>query len=310
MKVDRLISIIMLLLDKKRIGAQELAETFEVSPRTIYRDIDAICMAGIPVRSIPGVSGGFEIMPNYKADSKVFTNADLSAILTGLYGMSNLMRGDELINALAKVKSFIPAERAREIERRAKQIHIDLNPWLEDQDAAPYFEEIQSAIHESKLISFSYADRNGNETLRTVEPYRLFSKASHWYLESYCLLREDFRLFRLSRMADLQTLCETFEDRESPESDLDFPEFFDGMKTYIQLRIHKSILDRVQEYCGVEILYTDGDEYSIAEFPFIENDYYYGILLSFGEKCECIEPPDIRAELGRRAQNIAALYEK
>ena len=110
MKVDRLVSIIMILLDKKRIGAQELADLFEVSPRTIYRDIDAINMAGIPVCSIPGVGGGFEIMQEYKMDKKVFSADDLSALLMGLSSLSNIVRGDELVHALAKVRSFIPAD--------------------------------------------------------------------------------------------------------------------------------------------------------------------------------------------------------
>ena len=92
MKVDRLVSIIMTLLDKKRMGAQELADMFEVSPRTIYRDIDAINLAGIPIRSISGVGGGFEIMPEYKIDKKVFSTADLSAILMGLSSLSNMVR--------------------------------------------------------------------------------------------------------------------------------------------------------------------------------------------------------------------------
>ena len=130
MKIDRLVSIIMVLLDKERIGAHELANMFEVSPRTIYRDIDTINMAGIPIRSISGVGGGFEIMKEYKIDKSVFSTADLSAILMGLSSLSDMMRGNELINALAKVKSFIPADKANEIELKANQICIDLSPWM------------------------------------------------------------------------------------------------------------------------------------------------------------------------------------
>ena len=89
MRVDRLVGIILTLLDKTRTGAQELADLFEVSPRTIYRDIEAINMAGIPIRSIPGVGGGFEIMPEYKLDKNVFSTAELSAILMGLSNLSS-----------------------------------------------------------------------------------------------------------------------------------------------------------------------------------------------------------------------------
>ena len=119
MKIDRLVSIIMILLDKNRIGAQELADMFEVSPRTIYRDIEAINMAGIPVCSTSGVGGGFEIMQEYKIDKKFFSTDDLSALLLGLSSLSSMVRGDEVVHALAKDKSFIPDERADKIE----QIH-------------------------------------------------------------------------------------------------------------------------------------------------------------------------------------------
>lgn len=119
MKIDRLVSIIMILLNKKRIGAQELADMFEVSPRTIYRDIDTINMAGIPVRSTSGVGGGFEIMQEYKIDKKFFSADDLSILLMGLSSLSGIVRDDEVVHALAKVKSFLPAEKANEIELKA-----------------------------------------------------------------------------------------------------------------------------------------------------------------------------------------------
>jgi predicted DNA-binding transcriptional regulator YafY len=310
MKVDRLISIILLLLDKKRIGAQELAETFEVSSRTIYRDIDAISMAGVPVRSIPGVSGGFEIMPNYKVDSKVFSAADLSAILMGLSGLSNLMRGDELVNALAKVKSFIPAGKAKEIERGANQIHIDLSPWAGNGNIQPYFSRIQTALTESLLLRFEYADRYGNKTARTVEPYQLVLKGNRWYVYAYCREREDYRLFRLSRMTNLQITEEAFTPRDYPAPMLDFTEMLESMQTKIKLRIHKAVMEMALDYCQIDLFTPDGEDYYIIHFPFIENDYYYGILLSFGDKCECLEPEHVRAELGRRAQNIATVYKE
>lgn len=182
MKVDRLVSIIMILLDKKRIGAQELADMFEVSPRTIYRDIDAINMAGIPVRSTSGVGGGFEIMQEYKVDKKVFSADDLSALLMGLSGLSSVIRGNELVHALAKVKSFIPVDRAKEIELKVNQICIDLSPWMSNSNIQPYLEMIQSALQENRLLTFEYIAHHGNETARTVEPYQLVLKGNHWYL--------------------------------------------------------------------------------------------------------------------------------
>ncbi len=307
MKVDRLVSIIMLLLDKERMGAQELADMFEVSPRTIYRDIDTINMAGIPIRSTSGVGGGFEIMQEYKIDKKVFSTADLSAILMGLSSLSNMVRGNELVNALAKVKSFIPADKAKDIELKANQIYIDLSPWMGNRNVQPYLEIIKTALQESKLLSFDYTDRYGNKTARTAEPYQLVLKSSHWYWQGYCYKRNDFRLFKLSRTSNLQIQEESFSPRDYEKPKLDFDDIFAIMQ--IKIRIHKSVMDRVLDYCTYEHFSPDGDEHYIVSFPFIENEYYYNILFSFGDRCECLEPYHIRIEMKRKIHDIATLYE-
>lgn len=309
MKIDRLVSIILLLLEKERIGAQELADMFEVSPRTIYRDIDSINMAGIPVRATSGVGGGFEIMEQYKLDKKVFSTADLSVILMGLSSLSGMMRGDELVSALAKVKSFIPAERAKEIELLTSQITIDLSPWSGNKNVQPYLELIKQAMQENKLLSFDYLDRAGTRIPRVAEPYQLVLKGNHWYWQGFCRTRNDFRLFKLSRTFDLLPLEETFVPREHPRPELDASSIIAAKQIRIKLRIHKSILERVLDYCNGEDISPDDGEHYIVNYPFIENDYYYDLLLGLGDKCECLEPPRVRAEMRRRARAIAVLYE-
>ncbi len=307
MKIDRLVSIIVILLEKERIGAQELADMFEVSLRTIYRDIDTINMAGIPVCSVPGVGGGFEIMEKYKIDKKFFSTADLSTILMGLSNLPTVIRGDELANAIAKVKSFIPADRANDIELKANQIYVDLSPWMGNRNIQSYLEVIKTALQESKLLSFDYSDRYGNKTARTAEPYQLVLKDSNWYWQGYCLIRNDFRLFKISRISNLQIQVESFTPRDYQKPQLEFDDILTTLQTKIKIRIHKSVMDRVLDFCTNENFSPDGDEHYIVSFPFIENDYYYNILFSFGDKCECLEP-HIRTEMKRRIHDIAALY--
>ncbi len=282
---------------------------FEVSPRTIYRDIDAINMAGIPVHSTSGVGGGFEIMQEYKVDKKVFSIDDLSALLMGLSSLSGMIRGDELVHAFAKVKSFIPADRAKDIELKVNQICIDLSPWTGNLQLQPYLEIIKTALQENRLLTFEYVAHHGNKTERTAEPYQLVLKSSHWYLQGYCHTRNDFRLFRLSRMSNLQIQEETFTPRDYQKPILDFAGMWETMQTKIKIRIHKSVMDRVLDYCAYEDFSPDGNEHYIVNFPFIENEYHYDILLSFGDKCECLEPLHIRTEMKRRIHNIAAIYE-
>lgn len=309
MKIDRLMGIALVLLDKERVSAQELADMFEVSLRTIYRDIDAIDLAGIPIRSTPGVGGGFEIMPNYKIDKKVFSTDDLVAILTGLSSLSNMIHGDELINAIAKVKSFIPGERSKEIEFKVNQICIDLSQWMTNVNIQPNLEIIKVALQESKLLSFEYIAHHGNKTTRTIEPYQLVLKGSHWYLYGYCCKRSDFRLFRLSRMSNLKIQVENFTLRNYQKPELEFSDILATMQTEIKIRIHKSIMDRVLDYCTYEKFSLDDNEHYIVSFPFVENEYNYDILLSFGNKCECLAPSHVRMEMKRRIADIAAIYE-
>ena len=309
MKIDRLVSIIMILLNKKRIGAQELADMFEVSPRTIYRDIDAINLAGIPIRSTSGVGGGFEIMQDYKIEKNVFSTADLSAILMGLSSLSDMVRGDELLNALTKVKSFIPADREKDIELRTNQIRIDLSAWIGNRNIQGYLEIIKAALQKSCLLSFEYVAQRGNKTIPTVEQYQLVLKNSHWFFLGYCCQRNDFRLFKLSRISNLQMEKETFIPRHFQKASLAFEEIFDTTPISIKLRIHTSIMDRVLDYCSYEHFLPADDEYYIVDFPFIENDYNYDILLSFGAKCECLGPAHIREKLKCKIQDLATLYD-
>lgn len=308
MKVDRLVSILLILLEKERVSAQELADRFEVTRRTIYRDMDAIGMAGIPVCSIPGAGGGFEILPEYKVDKKVFSSDDLAALLMGLTSLSGMVQREDLVHALAKIRSFIPAEQARNIETKVNQICIDLEPWMGNGNIKQSLSIVKSALQESKLLSFTYIDGHGNKTSRIVEPYQLVLKSSHWYFQGYCRSRSGYRLFRLSRMAELQMLPEVFEPRDYEKPVLDLAPIVETLQTDIKLRIHKSVLDRVLEFCSYDRVAPDGEDHYLVSYPFIERDYYYDMLLSFGDKCECLEPAHVRDEIKRRIQSTASLY--
>ena len=308
MKVDRLVSMIMILLEKRRVGAQKLAAMFEVSPRTVYRDMEAINQAGIPVRSIPGVGGGFEIMPGYKVDRKAFSADDLSALLMGLNSLSGVMQGDAFRHALAKVRSLIPEEQAGAIELKASQVCIDPRPWMGGGHIARHLETIKEALQRSRLLAFAYTDGHGNRTERTVEPVQLVLKSNHWYVHAFCRSRNGFRLFRLSRMSDLRMLDETFTPRDCPKPTLELEEILETLQTDIQLRIHASMLDRVLDFCPPERVTPDGAEHYLVDCPFIERDYYYDMLLSLGDKCECLAPEHVRDELRRRVMRMARIY--
>ena len=308
MKTDRLVSIIMILLEKKRISAQELADMFEVSKRTIYRDIEAISMAGIPVSATPGISGGIEIMSQFKIDKKVFSRDDLSALLMGLNNLPKTLRSHEVEHTLTKLKTLIPTEQAKGNEIKANQVLIDLSPWFGETDVNRNLEIIKDALKENRLISFTYIDGHSKKTKRTAEVYQLVLKGRSWYVQTFCRVKKDFRLFRLSRMNALTLLDKKFVPREYQKPILDFEETAKRMQTVIKLRIHKSILDRVLEFCSFECIKADDEEHYLVEYPFIECDYYYDMLLSFGDKCECIEPLSVREKLKQKIRNLMQIY--
>ncbi|MGM0123677.1 hypothetical protein IGI37_001050 [Enterococcus sp. AZ194] len=170
-------------------------------------------------------------------------------------------------------------------------------------------EQIKHCLREACLFSFDYWDRYRVKTERIVEPYQLVLKGNQWYIQAYCLKRKDFRLFKLVRLTNLQILETKFEPRVFPKPELDFSDRLASLQTEIEIRIHQSIMDRVLEYCSFEQFTPEGTDYYHVKFPFIENEFYYTMLFSFGNKCECLRPLHVREEMKVRSQAIARLYE-
>lgn len=308
MKLERMIAIIMLLLQREKMSGKDLAEQFEVSLRTIYRDIETINQAGIPIVTSSGVGGGIGIMNEYKIEKGFFTAKDITSLLMGLGFMSNTLSGDETTALLAKIKSFIPEDKQYEMTLKANRISFDLSAWLGSNDPQSKVEEIRKALEHCRIISFMYLGAEGSKVLRTLEPHRLLLKENHWYVQGYCLNRQQFRVFKLSRMSELKRTEERFAMREIPPA---FSEFTDTMSRKIQkikLLLDYSILDRLLDYCGEENITPLGNGEFHATLDFIEDDYGYGILMSFGDKCQCIEPEHVRNEVKRRLISSVQAY--
>lgn len=309
MKSDRVMSVLVMLLEGKRVRAQDIADRLEVSVRTIYRDLDTLCAAGIPVRSIGGAKGGVELMPGYRLEGRMFSAEEHSALLAGLSNLSAMLHTGALAQMLSKLRGLLPDGRVGEIERRASQIVIDTEPWLGDGHARQTLETVEAALETSHLLTFAYLDRLGNRTERTVEPYRLVLKGDQWYAQCYCLLRNDYRLFRLSRMVGVRMRKEVFLPREAPNPELDTSEIVASLQQEILLRVHVSAVDRVMEYCAFDRFTPDGSEHYLVRFPFIDREYYYDRLLSLGDRCECVAPAHVRERLRQRIQRLAEIYQ-
>lgn len=304
MKIDRLISIIMILLNCDKMSAAKLADLFEVTPRTIYRDIEAIEKAGIPIFTTTGANGGIGILPEYKVDKSLFSASDIQNLLMGLESVSTALSPKELIGTLEKVKNLLPDRRSL----NASQIIVDLTAWMGNKSLLNSIAVVRQALMEGRLLRFSYRDKSGTPSARQVEPYQLVLKDTHWYLQGYCLQKQDFRIFKLTRTTGLVLENQTFIPRDFFPKVMDGSGWMDQKLIPIHLLIDGSLHERMMELCGEERIKPYGDNRFLVDFLFAPDDYGYNLLLGFGDKCECISPPEIREELIRRIEKLTSLY--
>lgn len=308
MKINRLLSIIIILLQRKKISAPELAEMFEVSLRTIYRDIETISQSGIPIVTYRGINGGIAIMDEYKIENKLFTLSDITELLIGLNSIHSTLSSDELLNIIAKIKGMLPKGDIKEIEEKINRIKFDHTPWFDSERITSNLEKIKIAINENRLISFKYFDRLGQKSERIIEPYRLVLKNSNWYIQGYCIMRDDYRIFEILNMSFLEIKTEKFTPRNFDYNSEDI--YFRTNREVITLKllVDESLLETMIKFCGEDNVTPHGNDKYICYFPFVEDNYFYNMIIQFGDKCECLEPEYIRFNLINRIESLLSVY--
>lgn len=305
MKIDRMMTIIVMLLNRKRVTAKELAEKFEVSVRTIYRDIDTIDMAGIPIISYPGNKGGFGIMENYKLNHQLLTPSNLCSLLTALNGINHTFEDIELASSIEKLRNLIPKDTARYLDLHMDQIIISLPPWANTPKQKQWIKAIRHAINHSHLMTITYRNYANQTSTRQIEPMSIIFKGYTWYLFAYCHLKEDFRIFRISRILDM-TLEDTLFQRKK-KSYHDMEEDSKRNTINMTLKFAPEVRPRVEDIFpeeNIHILKT-GELLVTAQFP--DKQWCFSLVLSFGEHVEAIGPEHIRQEITSR---IHAMHKK
>lgn len=314
MKIDRLLSIVMILLEKKRVSAPELARAFEVSVRTIYRDIDAINQAGLPVVTWQGAGGGIGLVESYKPGKSLFSAKDVTMLLMALGSVRSSFSSGEIAGAIAKIKGLAPEDERKAIEVRAGQISIDLTPWSGVSTHIQALESIQTALRENRLLQFAYLDRQGRESERLFEPYKLILKRMSWYVGGWCRLRNALRLFKLSRMLDLSVCQETFTPRSVDMESFvnsDFfvrPEFDDGECIAGVLRVTASGRETILELFGDDALTRESETSWIARIPLTDNEQGCGFIAGLGSGCEVLEPKSMRRKMRLYLEKLLVSY--
>ncbi len=307
MKLDRMLYIITYLLNHRKVKAQELAEQFEVSVRTIYRDIDAIAQAGIPIVTYQGMDGGIGIIDGFKLDKNLLTGEEISKIVNALKGIQSInedMKVKLLIEKLSGIgdhTGLIPA---------ANDIRIDLSSWSRFDQLGKSIRRIKDAIRDHRLIHFLYYT-NERLTDRIVEPYQIVFKESNWYLYAYCRLRKDFRLFKLRRMSDFQILDERFAPRSFVIEEMQWNEAYDEEPLLPIVVLFDPVMKySVDDIFGVESYEYQEDGRLRVNFNIPAGKWIYGFLMSFGDKAEVIEPVDLREKIYNMAEKISRVYRK
>jgi len=320
MKIDRLVALIMILLERDVISARELAERLEVSRRTIYRDIDALTMAGLPIFTLQGTAGGIGLMKSYKMDKTFFTRGEISAILSSLSSYRQLYGRKEIGRLLEKVKAIGRDDRNGGgsaggsgndggTVAPAGGFAADFSLSRGNESLRGFFGIIETAMNERRYLTFEYIDRNGQISRRKVEPYLVVFKENSWYLQSYCTEREDYRIFKLARMRGLQADREHFEPRAFTPLPMDGSGWMSRDWVDVTVRIHRSVMDRVIERYGSEHILRMENDFCIASYPIIPNSFGFDRLLAFGDKCEILSPPEIRDRFREYVRGILQKYE-
>lgn len=312
--INRLLGIIYILLNKKTVTAKELAERFEVSVRTIYRDVENLSMAGIPVYTRKGKSGGISLTSQFVLNKMLVTKEEQDQILAALASLqeTGALKEKEI---MSKLTDFFKAE-------PANWVAIDFSDWSGRRQEL--YEKIREAILSHRVLSFDYYGQSGIMTHREAEPVQLLFKEYTWYVRAYCREREDMRLFKVLRMKRVEMTDEFFSPQKYQELVMDTelcpkssgPDKSDGgvqddfHLTMLTLLIDKSeafrVYDRFEEE---EITVLENGDF-LVHVEYLMDEWAYGVIFSFGAAAEVLEPAEVREEVMRRLEKMQTRYAK
>lgn len=296
MRDSRLFRILYYVLEKGKVTANELSEKFEVSVRTIYRDIDVISSAGIPIYATQGKGGGIEIADDFVLKKSLLSEKEQEQILVALKGLEGINKQYEN-ELLTKLSAFFKIKNTNWIE-------VDFTNWQRGNEYDELFNDIKSAIINKNIIRFTYFSSNEKETSREVKPIRLLFKGWDWYVYTFCLLRNEFRYFKLSRIRDLKILDENFEDSYEDVVLIKEMEYKDTVR--VKLKFDRKVAFRVYDEMGDIKEDEEGNLYAEIELP---NDYnLYNYIFSFGESVEVLEPIEIRNNIRDMINKMSRIY--
>lgn len=300
MKIDRLIGILSILLQLEKVTAPYLAAKFEVSKRTINRDIETLCKAGIPLVTTQGQGGGISIMEGYRIDRTILNSAEMQSILAGLKSLDSVSGTTRYRQLMEKLSAGTSATLSA-----GSNIVIDLASWYKS-SLAPKIEQIRTAIEDGRYLCFHYCSPRG-EGERRIEPYLLVFQWSSWYVWGYCTEFKEFRMFKLNRISELSTS----EKHGAVREILDYPSTA-AQAFPVQYQVtglcEPELRWKLAEEYGPECYQVQEDGRLKFHLGFTNRDYLIRWVLGMGAQIEILEPEDLRQELAVISKQIYQKY--
>lgn len=298
MKIERLLSIIILLLDKQIVSANTLAKTFDVSKRTIYRDIETLEFAGIPIISYPGVNGGFGLIDTFKMNSFTFTDYEKQKILDALQLQEQLLPFQKVTSIInGKLQATNTTTTKANLTLSSATLH---NPLVEKQTNIK-LKQLYQALSNHQKVKISYITSNGDFSNRTILPLELTLQNGSWYLSSFCELRKDIRLFKITRIRKIELLDITFDKKLPPT----IPD--NTLEVEIQLSFTKKSLGKLYDFFLDEQLTITKDKVLVS-FLYNTNNNLIPFLLMFGNQVTVIQPASLKQKHISCIQEMQKIY--
>ena len=301
MKTNRLLEITTILLNKGAITARELAERFNVSTRTIYRDIDVLSSAGVPVYMNKGKGGGVHLLESYTLNRAFFSEQE----------SENLLLAFKTLQATQHLELDAALEKMGALFKNLPDhdwVEVDFSPWESSTKEQNKFNEIKRAMLARNVIRFDYVNGEGRRSSRLAEPEKLVFKNNAWYLIAFCRRRQEHRTFRISRLKQLQVLTETFEKRILPR--LKTEQVYNEQPLIaLELRFQSQAINRLYDYFDDSLLIPNDDGSLTLEVEFPEGEWLYSYLLSFGSLVEVVAPAYLRDRIMERLRQALKVYE-
>ncbi len=313
-RVDRLVAIILLLQSKKVIRAKDIAEHFEISLRTVYRDMNALCEAGVPISAAAGE--GYGLVEGYQLPPVMFTREEASALFLGGKFVEKLTDASLIKHAesaLLKIQSVLPEDTQDYLQKLQASTALFFrgtpnNPGFLNDTLAT----IQDAIVHRKILSLEYYSKHRESfTERLVEPLGLVYYSNHWHLIAYCRMRQDYRDFRTDRIKTIQLKETPFPRKENFILKKYLQDFFTVEHPFeIQIKFDNRIVDSVREKYAFGLVEEKAvEDGTIMTFLIPDTQWVLSWLLSFGTMVTVISPDSLREKLLAQAQNLVLHYE-